>query len=108
MEAKCPKLDPVAKKLLQKEAKQTDASPARLQTLLDAVAPPVSLVEAAEKGSLTTGEAAEAARCALILLVNASEQMSRERRQKVIMCLNKKVHPLAEEKDIFEMLHPYC
>ena len=108
MEAsKCPKLDPVAKQLLQIEAKPTDASLAKLQTLvLDAVAPLVSLVEAAETGSLTAGLAAEAAQCALTLLGNASAQMSRERRRKAIMCLNKKVHPLAEEEDIFEDAAP--
>ena len=42
---RCPKLDPVAKQLLQKEQKQADASLARLQTLvLDVVAPLMYIV----------------------------------------------------------------
>ena len=82
---RCPKLDPVAKQLLQKEQKQADASLARLQTLvLDAVAPLTYIVE----GSLTGGQAAEAAKAALSLLGNTTAQISRERRKKVILSLN--------------------
>ena len=104
---KCPKLDPVAKQLLQREPKQADASLAKLQGLfLDGVAPLVHIVEGSQQGTLTTDQAAEAAKAPLTLLGNASAQLSRERRKKVISCLNKKVHPLAEEEDIFEEAAP--
>ena len=100
---RCPKLDPVAKQLLQREQKQADASLARLQTLvLDAVAPLTYIVE----GSLTGEQAAEAAKAALSLLGNATAQISRERRKKVILSLNKKVHPLAEDEDTFAEAAP--
>ena len=80
---RCPKLDPVAKQLLQQDHKQEDAYMAKLQMLLlDAM-----------RGTLTTDQAAEATKSAISLLVNASTHMSRERRKKVISCLNK-VHPL--------------
>ena len=50
---RCPKLDPVAKQLLQKEQKQADSALAKLQTLVvDAVAPLVHIVEEAAKGTL--------------------------------------------------------
>ena len=99
---RCPKLDPVAKQLLQREQKAADGAMAKLQTLLlDAVAPLVHIVEEAGKGSLSVQQAAEAAKSALSLLGNASAHMSRECRKRVITHLNKKVHPLADEEEIF-------
>ena len=104
---KCPKLDPVAKQLLQKEPKQADASLAKLQALvLDVVAPLVHIMEGSQQGTLNTEQAAEASKSALSLLGNASAQISRERRKRVILCLNKKLHPLAEEEDMFEESAP--
>ena len=103
----CPKLDPVAKQLLQKEPKQADASLAKLQALaLDVVAPLVYIVEGSQQGTLHTEQAAEAAKSALSPLGNASAHISRERRKRVILRLNKKLHPLAEEEDIFEESAP--
>ena len=99
---KCPKLDPVAKQLLQKEQKQADASLARLQTMvLDALASMVQIVEGLQKGDMSNDQAADAAKAALTLLGNASAHISRERRKKAILCLNKRVHPLAEEEEVF-------
>ena len=51
-------------------------------------------------------QAAEAAKAALSLLGNATAQISRERRKKVILSLNKKVHPLAEDEDTFAEAAP--
>ena len=73
---------------------------------MDAVAPLVHVVEEANKVTLSTEQAAEAAKAAIALLGNASAHMSRERRRKVIMGLNKRVHPLADEEDIFEEAAP--
>ena len=96
------KLDPVAKQLLPKEAKDADTSLARLQAfMLDALAPMVDILEEAQKGPLTTEKAAEAARSAILLLGNASTQVAKERRKKVIKCMNKKVHSLADDEEIF-------
>lgn len=104
---RCPKLDPVAKQLLQREQKQADASLAKLRTfILDAVAPIVQIVEESQKGMLSGDQAAEAARAALALLGNASTQVSKERCRKVILGLNKKVHPLAEDEDAFAEAAP--
>ena len=104
---KCPKLDSAAKQLLSKEQKQSDGALAKLQTLvLDAVAPLVHLVEEAGRGSLSGEQAAEIAKSALTLLGNASASISKERRRRVITSLNKKVHPLADEEDIFEEAPP--
>ena len=101
-ETKCPKLDPVAKQLLTKEAKDADTSLARLQAfMLDALAPMVDILEEAQKGSLTIDKAAEAARTAILLLGNASTQVAKERRKRVIKCMNRKVHPLADDEEIF-------
>ena len=108
MEAtQCPKMDPVAKQLLQKEQKQADAALAKLQMLVvDAVAPLVHIVEEAAKGTLNGEKASEVAKAAISLLGNASAHISRERRKKVITSLNKRFHPLAEEEDIFEGAAP--
>ena len=87
---------------LQKEQKQAGASLAQLQTfILDALAPLVHIVEETQKGAMLGDQAVDAAKTALSLLGNASAHVSRERRKKVILPLNKKVHPLAEEEEVF-------
>jgi hypothetical protein len=89
----CPKLDPVAKQLMQKDQKQADALLARLEMLvLNAMALLVHIVEEAGIGTLSSEAAAEAAKAALSLLGNASANISRERRWKAITSLNKKVY----------------
>lgn len=104
---KCPKLNPVAKQLLQKDAKQADVNLAKLRSLmLDTVALLVRIVEEAQRNTLTPEQAAEVAKAALSLLGNASAHISKERRRKVIKCLNKKVHPLADEKEVFAEAAP--
>ena len=72
----------------------------------DAAARLVHLVEEASKGSLTGEQAAEVAKCSLTLLGNGSAHISKERRQRVITSLNKKVHPLADKEEIFAEASP--
>ena len=91
------------KQLLQWEQKQADVSLAKLYILvLDTVAPLIHIVEEAGRATLTGEVAVDAAKVALLLLGNASAQVSKERWKRAIMYLNKKVQPLAEEEDIFE------
>lgn len=79
---RCPKLDPVAKQLMQRDQKQADASMAKIQTLvLDVVAPLVYIAEEATRGSLSGEQAAEAAKAALFPLGNASVHVSKKRRR---------------------------
>lgn len=94
-------------KLLQREQKQPDTTLARLQSLvLDAVAPLTVLLEQAQSGSLTGEQVTDAAQAAITLLGNATTQISRERRKKVILSLNKSVHPLAEDEEVFQDAAP--
>ena len=74
--------------------------------ILDEVAPLVNIVEEAQRGALTGEQAAEAAKAAITLLGNASSDVSREIRRKVILSLNKRVHSLAEDEEIFEGAAP--
>ena len=74
----------------------------KLQTLLlDAVTPLVHIVEEAGRDILTADQVAKATKSAIPRLGNAFAHMSQERQKKVISCLNKRVHPLAEDEDIF-------
>ena len=57
--------------------------------------------EEAGKGTLSGEAAADTARAALSLLGNALAQISKERRRKGTTGLNKKVHLLADEEEIF-------
>ena len=84
-----------------------DASLAKLQTtVLDAVAPLVHIMNEAQQGTLSVEKMVEAAKTALSLLGNASTHVSRERRKKAILSLNKKLHPLVEEEDVFAEAAP--
>lgn len=78
--ARCPPVEttrcPPVVKLLQWDQKQADASMAKIQSLvLDAVALLVHIVEAT-RGSLSSEQAAEAAKAVLSLLGNASVHIS--------------------------------
>lgn len=70
------------------------------------MAPLVHIVEETQKGAMSGDQAADAAKTALSLLGNASTHVSRERWKKVILALNKKVHPLAEEEEVFAEAAP--
>ena len=66
-----------------------DRALARLQALfLDAVGPLATILEAAEKGSLTADQATMATKMALKFIGNASVQMSRECRKRAITEMN--------------------
>ena len=100
-------MDLVAKQLLQKDAKDADAGPARLQAfVLDTLALLVDIAEETQRGSLTVEKAAESARAAITLLGNASAHISRERQKKAVKCFSSKVHLLAEDEDIFVSAAP--
>ena len=92
---------------MSKDVKDADCNAARLQTFnLDAVAPLVFILEEAQKGTLTSQSAAEAAKAALLLLGNASAQTAKERRKKVTKDLNKDLMSLAEDPEMFEDAAP--
>ena len=58
---------------MQKDQKQADVSLAKLRTLvLDAVPPPVQIMEEANRGALSIEQTAEAAKTAVTLLSNDS------------------------------------
>ena len=104
---KCPKLDTVIKCNLSKEVKDADSQLARIHTLmLDAVAPLVQVLEEAASNTLTTESATKAAKTALNLIGNASCQMAKDRRKKVLKELNKDLQPLAEEEGTFAEAAP--
>ena len=106
-DTKCPKLDPVIKQNLGKETKDTDSGAAKLQTLtLDAMAPLVYITEEAQKGTLCCQKAADAAKAAIALIGNASAQMSKERRKKILKELNRDLVPLAENAEMFDESAP--
>jgi hypothetical protein len=106
-DTKCPKLDPMIKQNLSKEAKDADASVVKLQTLtLDAIAPLVHIVEEAQKGTLSSQKAAIAAKASIALIGNASVQMSRVRRKRILKELNRDLTPLAENTEMFEDATP--
>lgn len=97
-----PKTGPCCKATFTKEQKQADTSLAKLHTLiLDAIAPIVHILEEANRGTLSTEQAAEAAKSTVVLLGNASVHMSKERRCKVIDSLNKKVPTLWQKRKIY-------
>ena len=73
---------------------------------LDAVAPLVFILEEAQKGTLTSQSAAEAAKAALLLLGNASAQTAKERRKKVTKDLNTDLVSLSEDPELFEDAAP--
>jgi len=67
----------------------------------------IFILEEAQKGTLTPQLAAEAAKAALMLLGNASAQMAKERRKKIIgKDLNKDLVSLAEDPEMFEEAAP--
>ena len=106
-DTRCPKLDCAIKQNLKKDVKDTDSNAARLQIfIIDAVTPLVFILEEAQKGTLTSQSAAEAAKAALLLLGNASAQMTKERRQKVTKDLNKDLMSLAKDPEMFEDAAP--
>ena len=102
-----PKMDKMVKDRITQESVKLDKSLARLQALVvDAVGPMTTILEEGEKGSLNAELAMNAARMALRFLVNASVQLSRERRKRAIAEMNNKLIELAEKDSIYEDASP--
>lgn len=106
-DTKCPKLDTVMKQNLSKDVKDSDVNVAKLQTLMpDAVAPLVHIWEEAQRGTLTSKTATEAACAALALLENPLAHMTCDRRKRILRDLNKDLLPLAEDEEAFKGAAP--
>ena len=105
-----PKLDPVLKTTLPKEATKAGGYLSRLhQFWLDAVALLTAMIESADAGELTvgdSGEAVAAVQSALVLMGNAHQKMAQERRKKVLLQLNPALKSLAEEEKAFQNAAP--
>ena len=69
--------------------------------MLDAVEPLVQVLEEAASKTLTAESATKAAKTALSLIGNASCQMAKDRRKKVLKELNKHLQPFAEVEGTF-------
>ena len=70
------------------------------------IEPWVFILEEAQKGTLTSQSATEAAKAALMLLGNASAQMAMERQKKVTKDLHKDLMLLTEDPEMFEEVAP--
>ena len=106
-DTKCPKLDTVMKQNLSKDVKDSDVNVAKLQTLMpDGVAPLVHIWEEAQRGTLTSKTATEAACAALALLENPLAHMTCDRRKRILRDLNKDLLPLAEDEEAFKGAAP--
>ena len=104
-ETRCPRLDPLFNTVLvNKDAKSTDSELARIQSLMhDPAAPLINLLHSLETVSCEDARARITA--AIKLLGNASANMSRLRRKRVLKAVNPDIMDLAEE-DIFKASAP--
>ena len=99
---RCPRLDPVFKAKSKAETKTADAELARIQAFVhDPVGPLVQLLQGLgsddeAEPQLSPSEARTAVKDAVKLLGNASAQISRLRRKKVIKAVNPDLVDLAE------------
>ena len=109
-ETKCPRLDSVFKSTaVKKEAKDMDGEFARLQTFIhDPAAPMLAMLKDIEQDGeeLSTEQFKAALTTAIQLLGNASAQVSRLRRRKILKAINPEIQDLADE-DIFSEAAPY-
>ena len=107
-ETRCPRLDPIFKTSAKLEARTADAELARIQAfVLDPVGPLARVLHAMEdSGDNITMEEAQSALCDVVkLLGNASYQISKLRRRKILKAVNPDIQDLAEE-DIFHGAAP--
>ena len=89
------------------EAKTTDAELARLQAfVLDPVGPLTNILHRLDEEDYSLDEAKSDVSEALRLLGNASSQISRTRRKKVLKSLNPDIQDLAGEEDLFKAAAP--
>ena len=100
---RCPKLDPVLKTTLLKEAIKADGYLSRLhQFWLNAVVLLASLIESADVGDLTVGGAVAVVQSALLLMGKVHQSMEQKRRKKLLLQLNPAQKSLAEEEKTFQ------
>ena len=110
-ETRCPRLDPIFKSSsVGAEVRAADSELARLQAfVLDPVGPLIRVLRATEDDpdnpGITMEEAKVAVADAVKLLGNASAQISRLRRRKILKAVNPEIQDLAEE-DIFGAAAP--
>ena len=108
---RCPKLDPVFKTKSKAETKTADAELARIQAFVhDPVGPLVQLLhgldtEEEAEPRISVDDARVAVKDAIRLLGNASAQISKLRRKKVLKKMNPDIQDLADE-DIFQEAAP--
>ena len=108
---RCPKLDPVFKTKSKAETKTADAELARIQAFVhDPVGPLVQLLhgldtEEEAEPRISADDARVAVKDAIRLLGNASAQISKLRRKKVLKKMNPDIQDLADE-DIFQEAAP--
>ena len=102
---RCPRLDPVFKSSVKAEVKMADSELARIQAfVLDQVGPLATVLKAMEEGGDDfTLDAQSGLRDAIKLLGNASSQICRLRRRKILKAVNPDIQDLANE-EIYLML----
>ena len=110
LETQCPRLDSVFKASAKPEVKNGDVELARIQAyVLDPVGPMTRVLHAMDSSQsedqLSLEEAWEALSDAIRLLGNASSQISRIRRKRILKSVNPDIADMAEE-DTFEDAAP--
>ena len=104
-ETRCPRLDPLFKTAsVNKDTKSIDSELARIQSLMhDPAAPLIDLLHSLD--TISSEDAKATITAAIKLLGNASANMSRLRRKRVLRAVNPDIMDLAEE-DIFKTSAP--
>ena len=108
VETRCPRLDPIFKSTSVKaEVKSADSELARLQAFVHDPVGPLTMVlhsmedpQSSDEYTISVEEARDAVSGAIKLLGNASSQISRLRRKKILKAVNLSIQDLAEE-DLF-------
>ena len=108
VETRCPRLDPIFKSTSVKaEVKSADSELARLQAFVHDPVGPLTMVlhsmedpQSSDEYTISVEEARDAVSGAIKLLGNASSQISRLRRKKILKAVNPSIQDLAEE-DLF-------
>ena len=108
-QTRCPRLDSIFKSSsIKSEVKTCDAELARVQAfVLDPVVPLTNMLHHLENEEYSVEDARSDLTDALRLLGNASAQISRIRRKKVIKALNPDIQDLAEEDELYKCAAPY-
>lgn len=109
-QTKCPRLDPVFKSSLgsKTDVKAIDTELARAQAfVLDPVGPLSYMLGKLESDQgISFDELGKAIRESITLLGNASSQISKTRRKRVLKTLNPKMQDMADEQELFNSSAP--